>query len=372
VRIGVNALFLLPGRVGGTEIYLESLLAALAALDTRNEYFIYLNRETGAELVPPAPGFHPVLCHVAARFRTLRILYEQLVLPWRLARDRIDVVLNAGFTAPVMAPCPCVTVFHDLQHKRHPEFFRWFDLPFWNLFLWLAVRHSSSVIAVSEATASDLGRYYPAAERKVVVIHHGVDAAFFAIGKRRQMAREYKPHLLTVSTLHPHKNIARLLRAFQIFRQSHPRHRLIVAGLKGNAARSLQSLARELELHDAVSFTGWIPRDRLYWLFETASAFIAPSLFEGFGLPIVEALAAGLPVACSAIPVFTEVAMDAALGFDPLSVESIVAAMERIIDDSEFQARAQSAGPERARQFDWAATAERTLRELTAAACPAS
>ncbi len=140
LRIGINALFLLPGGVGGTEIYLRSLLTALAAIDEINEYYVYVNAETGSDLLPGAPRFHLVRCPVRAKIRPLRIIFEQSGLPFMLARDRIDVVLNPGYTAPFLAPCPSVTVFHDLQHKRHPEFFRRLDLPFWNALLALSRR----------------------------------------------------------------------------------------------------------------------------------------------------------------------------------------------------------------------------------------
>src|SRR5271169_1396547 len=136
MRIGINALYLIPGGVGGTEIYLRRLLAALASIDRDNEYFIFTNLETGADLVPRQANVHWKPQAVRARLRPARILWEQTVLPVEAARYRLDVLFNPGFTAPVLALCPCVTVFHDLQHKRHPEHFRWFDLPVWNLLLW--------------------------------------------------------------------------------------------------------------------------------------------------------------------------------------------------------------------------------------------
>jgi len=116
-----------------------------------------------------------------------------------------------------------------------------------------------------------------------------------------------------------------------------------------------------------VVFTGWIPRSELYGLFERAAAFVAPSLFEGFGLPVVEALAAGIPVACSAIPVFDWLTAGAAALFDPLSVQGMAGALEQIAEDVEFRKRAATAGPKRARAFDWAVTAEQTLNVLIGA-----
>jgi glycosyltransferase involved in cell wall biosynthesis len=365
LRIGVNALYLIPGEVGGTEIYLRSLLAALARVDDRNEYFVYVNAETAGHIAIESGRFHVVECRVRAGFRPWRIAWEQTALPWRLWLDRIDVVLNPGFTAPVLLGGRSVTVFHDLQHKKHPEFFRWFDLPFWNLMLWLAAVRSRALIAVSQATADDLRRYYPRTKGKIAVIHHGVDPEFFRIAERRDMKAVLRDSfLLTVSTLHPHKNLERLMEAFRVFRDAHPEFRLIVAGLKGFATERLAARRRELGLEGAVAFTGWIPRSELYRLFEGATAYVAPSEFEGFGMPVIEALAAGIPCACSAIPPFDEVAGDAAVRFDPASVAQIAAAMETVACDESFRSRAETLGRARAARFDWNAAARATLREL--------
>lgn len=203
------------------------------------------------------------------------------------------------------------------------------------------------------------------------MIHHGVDPEFFRIAAQRiSRAGEVNPdkYVLTVSTLHPHKNIGPLMEAFQCFRFAHPEYRLVVAGLKGFAASELESRRRELGLDDIVSFQGWIPREALYDLFDRADAFIAPSLFEGFGMPVIEALAAGIPTACSAISPLREIAGEAAVQFDPHSVAAMAAALERIVTDAEFRSRATVNGPQRAREFDWEKAAELTLKELVAAA----
>jgi glycosyltransferase involved in cell wall biosynthesis len=255
-----------------------------------------------------------------------------------------------------------------MQHKRHPEFFRWFDRPFWNVLLCLAARRSRRLIAVSEATARDIARFFPWAANKAAVVPHGVDREFFRIGEmRREHPELVDPYILAVSTLHPHKNIERLMDAFRIFRHSHGEFRLVVAGLKGFAADRLESRRRALGLEDSVVFTGWIPRSELYALFERASAFVAPALFEGFGMPVIEALAAGLPSACSAIAPFDPLADGVAARFDPLSVAQIAAAMEMIVTDSAFRSQAAASGPLRARPFYWQRTAELTLAELRSA-----
>jgi len=358
-RIGVNALYLIPGGVGGTEIYLRRLLAALASIDSQNEYFIFTNRET-CDLVPLQANFHAKPQAVHARFRPARILWEQTVLPLEAAR--LDVLFNPGFTSPVLAPCACVTVFHDLQHVHHPEYFRWLDLPFWKLLLWASAHRSRRLIAVSEATRADLVRVYGLPAGRIDVVHHGVGPEFFALDRTHT-----EPFVLSVSTLHPHKNLDRLIRAYA--RQKRD-WRLVIAGMRGFFAAALDALIRELGVEDSVQLTGWIPREELLQLYARAQAFVYPSTFEGFGMPVLEAMAAGLPVACSDIPPLREVAGDRALFFDPLREDAISGALDRIVSDDTLRAQLTEAGPQRARGFTWERAARETLAALQHLSAP--
>jgi glycosyltransferase involved in cell wall biosynthesis len=354
-RIGVNALYLIPGGVGGTEVYLRSLLAALASIDTTSQYVIYTNRETGDDLAPAAPNFLTVKLPVRAVNRPLRILHEQFRLPGRLHRDRIDVLLNPGFTAPVFAPCPQVTVIHDLQHKRHPEYFRWFDLPFWRLLVWAAVKRSQRLIAVSGATRADLLSYYRVAPEKVTVVEHGVDDRFFAIARERTCI---EPFLLCVSTLHPHKNIERLVRVFARLIPRHPGLRLVLAGMKGLQTSPVEALISSLGLGSQVELTGWIPREQLYGYFRRAAAFVYPSTFEGFGMPVVEALAAEVPLACSDIEPLRGITRGAAWLFHPEDEAGMERAIERLLGGE------APGAPNPAREYSWTTSAQATLRAL--------
>jgi glycosyltransferase involved in cell wall biosynthesis len=356
VRIGVNALYLIPGGVGGTEIYLRQLLTALAGIDAANEYFVFTNLETGADLVPRQANFQWKPQAVHARFRPARIAWEQIVLPLEVSRYRLNVLFNPGFTAPAFAFCPCVTVFHDLQHKRHPEHFRWFDLPFWRFLLWLSAHRSGKLIAVSEATRADLLRFYRLPADRVVVIHHGVETAFFELDRK-----QIESYVLCVSTLHPHKNLERLIRAYARRRRD---YRLVLAGMRGFHTRALEALIEQLGLTGSVQLTGWLPREELYRLYQRALAFVYPSTFEGFGMPVLEALASGIPVACSDIPVLREVAGEAALFFDPLDEDAIDASLARIVSDAALRSQLAAAGRERARPFAWERAAVQTFQTL--------
>lgn len=362
MKVGVNALYLIPGKVGGTEIYLRSLLAAMAQRNDPHDFFVFTNRETGSDLVPDDSRFHYCPQPVSAESRPARILWEQLRLPGAL--KGMDVLFNPGFTAPRWTQTPCVTVFHDLQHIRHPEFFRWWDLPFWNLLLAWSARRSKLLVTVSEQTRRDVIGHYRLPESRVRTVAHGVDEHFFTLRRT-----EVDPlMLLTVSTLHPHKNLDRLLRVFAEFRREVPGLRLIVAGMKGHFTEELERLRHHLGLSGEVEITGWVPRSALYEFYRRASAFIFPSRFEGFGMPVLEALAAGIPAACSGVEPMRSLAGDAAVLFDPEDDQQMLAALRKIVLDPDTRAQLRIRGPRRAGEFTWARSAALTVKALEDAA----
>lgn len=365
LRIGVNALYLIPGGVGGTEIYLRNLLRGLAKVDVSNEYFVFTNRETGPDLVPSQVNFTHRPQNVRGENRAARLLWEQSRLPREAAVLRLDCLFNPGFTAPVFGPCPSVTVFHDLQHKRHPEHFKALDLPFWKLFLYAAVKRSAKLIAVSQATKDDLLRYYKLPADRVVVVGHGVESEFFHIGEQRGAT---EPLLLCVSTLHPHKNLERLIRVFAKFRGEHPEYRLVIAGMRGFHAEALDRLIAELQLSQAVRLTGWIEREELYNLFRRARAFMYPSTFEGFGMPVLEAMAARVPLACSSIEPLRSIVGHGAVLFDPGDDDGMLQAMKRVAGDEQGLAEMVQAGAQRAADFSWPECARQTLAVIEQAA----
>jgi glycosyltransferase involved in cell wall biosynthesis len=191
-----------------------------------------------------------------------------------------------------------------------------------------------------------------------------VGREFFELGLRRSP----EPFILSVSTLHPHKNLDGLLRGFAEFRRTRPDYRLVVAGMRGFFTRELSDLREALKLGDAVNFPGWLEREQLLDLYTRASAFVYPSHFEGFGMPVLEALAAGIPTACSAIEPLVSIAGGAALHFDQRDPGAICGALLRLVEDAPLRARLADAGPARAALFPWERTAQMTLECLQTAA----
>ena len=369
LRIGVNALYLIPGGVGGTEIYLRNLLAALAEIDTRNQYIVYLNRETGLDLCPAVPNFAPMETDVKARFRPGRLLWEQTGLAREASASKLDVLFSPGFTMPYFGSGARVTVIHDLQHRRQPENFGWLELKAWEFFVGMAIRRSQALITVSESSKSDIVELYGRPESSIDVVRHGVDGDFFGLRENE----DYPPtipgsaglpdcrYLLAVSTVHPHKNWARLLGAYAELRKGGLEHHLVVCGLPGKSSEAVAALIRERGLGESVHVLGWQPRRTLIGLFKFAEALVFPSTFEGFGMPVAEALACGLPVVCSDIPPLRETADGCAAFFDPASEEALAEAVRTTLDRAELRAKRVEAGLERARAYTWARAAEKTL-----------
>ena len=374
-RIGVNALYLIPGGVGGTEIYLRHLLAALAEIDHRNEYIVFTNRETGTDLCPTAANFRNVPSIVPARFRPARLIWEQTVLPIQAAQHKIDVLFSPGFSTPVMSFGGKVTVIHDLQHRRQPANFGLFERSAWEAMVWSAVRSSDWLVTVSKNSQQDIGEFYGIPKERVAVIQHGVEPAFhnlkqdpeFGESLLRQAGVPECRYLLAVSTMHHHKNWFRLLEAYgKLAADGRPEH-LVVAGVRGKASKAVRKHLADNQLADRVHLVGWQPREVLLGLFKFAEALVFPSTFEGFGMPVIEAMAAGLPVACSDIPPLRETADGVAEFFDPASPDDMASAILRVLEPDK-QAELASRGQERAADFRWQTAAEQTLGVLLRAA----
>lgn len=369
LRIGVNALYLIPGGVGGTEIYLRNLLGALAEIDRRNEYFVYLNRETGLDLCPRQANFAPVETGVKASFRPGRLIWEQLRLPSHARTDKLDVLFSPGFTAPLSGRGKRVTVIHDLQHKRQPQNFGRLERMAWDWCVAQSVKTASTIITVSESSKKDILEVYGVAPNSVQVVSHGVENDFFGLKKNESYGPELlteaglpdSPYLLAVSTVHPHKNWVRLIEAYEAVAREEADLQLVVSGLPGKSWEEVKALIVGKGLGECVHLLGWQPRKTLIGLFKYAEALVFPSTFEGFGMPVLEALAAGVPVACSDIGPLRELADGCASFFDPHSSDDIAAAIRGLRQDEFQRMKLVTAGLDRSKNSTWQRTAQQTL-----------
>jgi glycosyltransferase involved in cell wall biosynthesis len=282
---------------------------------------------------------------------------DQWMLPRLLRRLGADVFHAPYYAVPLSLPIPTVVTIYDLIPRLFPEY--WpnpITRGVINTWTWYALRRAGAIIACSRATAGDVARLMPGTAGKVRVVPLGV-APRPAVTAR---AVAPAPYLLYVGSNKPHKNLPRLVRAFQCVAEQGP-GRLVVAGAWDARYPEARDEARRLGLDERVSFEHFPSDDRLAQLYAGACGFVFPSLYEGFGLPVLEAMAAGLPVATTDRGSLAEVAGDAALCFDPLNEIAIAGAAIRLLSDAYLREQLSAAGREQAARFPWSRTARDTL-----------
>ncbi len=360
MRIAVNALFLRWGRVGGSEIALTGLLGGLATIAPRDRIRVYVATSEAARGRFPE-GVELIACDTRTRPRAARIAWEQLVLARRLARDGHDVLWNAGFTAPARSPVPQVTSIYDLQHLVHPEYFRPSHRIAWRALVDVALARSERVLCASATAAGELARLRPDAAAKVRCVPLGVDPRWLAADGDGVLpawmvrAGVREPFVLCVGTTHPHKGHEVLLEAWRQLcddEASRP-PMLVLTGVRGFADRRLNARIRELGTSADVRHLGWVERDELARLYRRARVVVLPTRFEGFGLPLLEALAHGAPVVASALPVLREIGGDAARWVEPGDVAGWRAAIRELLEDETLRSTSSTRGRAAAAGRTW-------------------
>lgn len=363
-RIGID-LTALPREKGGVAYYLLELVAALARVDDVNRYVLLAQEEQRAELASRAPGFEQ--CFFRLPYRPLRLAWEQVRLPAIAARLDLDVLHSPHYTRP-LAPLPCASVvgIMDMTLFLLPHQHVWAKRLFFRRMVPASVRRADRVIAISASTKCDLQVELGVAADRIDVTPLAVGRDYRpdipadrinAVRRRYDLPPEF---ILYVGRLEPRKNLPRLLDAYRMLLERAPEAPLLVlAGAPGWHGGALN--ARLAQLGARVRPLGYVPEEALPALYAAATAFVYPSLYEGFGLPVLEALSCGVPTITSAISSMPEVAGDAAVLVDPTDTAALAAAMQRLIQDRNLQQDLRVRGPRRAAGFSWARTATLTV-----------
>jgi glycosyltransferase involved in cell wall biosynthesis len=360
VHVGVNLLFLAPGEMGGLETYSRELVAALAARDDVR-LTLFVNRLAGPEWRELAPV---TATRLDPRRRTQWVAGDQVQALRMASRAGVDLVHSLASTGPASGRFARVVTVHDLHYRVYPEAHFGVRALGMRALVPLAVRRAHRVIVPSEATRADLLRFTGTRRDRVDVIAEGVGQSPGRNGDapaaRERVTAGARPVVLSVSAKRPHKNLARLVGALARI-PAERRPLLVLPGYPTPHEDELRALAAERGVVDDVRFLGWVSPDELGDLYAAADCFVFPSLYEGFGLPVLEAMARGLPVATSSRASLAEVAGDAALTFDPEDESAIAGAIEKLLADEPLRERLSAAGRERAAGFTWERTAELTV-----------
>ncbi len=355
--VGIDASRATSPQRTGTENYSLHLIRHLLAFKDQR-YRLYFN-------AAPPPGLFPQSDNWEARVIPFPRLWTHLRLSWEMVRRPPNLLFVPAHVIPLIHPRSVVTV-HDLGYLYHPGAHRAWD----RLYLDLSTRFNASVasqiIADSEATKNDLVQKYHLSEERITVVYPGcnLEPVIDETGWERVRERYHLPdkYILHLGTLHPRKNILRLLEAFQSLVRDFPDLHLVLAGKRGWLYEEI--LYKAEGLGGRVHFPGYIASEDLPALMRGARLFILPSLYEGFGFPILEAMAAGTPVVCSNASALPEVAGDAALLVDPHDVEAMRETTRRVLEDEALRAELVERGLERAKIFSWERCARETLSVL--------
>ena len=349
------------------EVAARELLPELVAQAPPGVRFTaFVNREAAAAGGGPWGELMPaVTVPVNARNRVQWVLGEQMLLPPLAARRHIALLHSLASTAPLWGPFSRVVTVHDLIYARFPEAHAGLRDKGMRMLVPAAAKRSDRVIAISESTREDLlsELHVPSVKIDVVPQGLGLRARVPALDPRsvrERLGLPPGPVVLTLSAKRPHKNLPRLIEALASM-PAGERPVLVLPGYATAHEAELRELSARLGLDGNVCFAGWVGGELLEGLWALADAFVFPSLYEGFGLPVLEAMARGVPVACADASSLPEVAGDAALLFDPESVEQIATAVRRLLDDRALAAQLVARGHERAAGYTWARTARLTL-----------
>ncbi|HEV7527517.1 MAG TPA: glycosyltransferase family 1 protein [Solirubrobacteraceae bacterium] len=369
-HIALNLIFLVPGETGGMEIAARELIPALvAAAPDGMRFTAFVNREASqashAGVSDLRQQLPVVTVPVRARRRVQWVLGEQTLLPLLAARAKVDLVHSLASTAPLWGPFRRVVTIHDLIYARYPEAHAGMRGRAMRVLVPAAARRSHRVIADSLSTRDDLIELLALPAERIDVVPLGVGAAYRAepLGEgdvRGNLRLAGRRVVLSLSAKRPHKNLLALIGALARI-PAEQRPVLVLAGYPTEHEAQLRERARALDVDDDVRFPAWLSDAEVEGLWAISDAFVFPSFYEGFGLPVLEAMARGVPVACSNASSLPEVAGEAALLFDPREEQAIAGALARLLQDGALAERLRIAGRERAREFTWERTARATI-----------
>lgn len=364
--IGIDASRAAPQERTGTENYSLNLIRHLLALESGHRYRLYFNR-------PPTAELFPMAADLELRVMPFPRLWTHLRLSWEMVRQPPDMLFVPAHVLPLVHPRASVVTVHDLGYLYYPRAHRPLDRLYLDLSTRYNARNASRVIAVSQTTRDDLVRHYGIEPDKIAVVYSGCDEAMRPVKDEATIERAKArygiqgDYILYMGTLQPRKNLRRLLEAYAILKKQANRAEtpcLVIAGRRGWLYDQIFQQVERLGLEAEVIFPGYVPQDDLPALLGGAHLFAFPSLYEGFGLPVLEAMACGTPVLCSNVSSLPEVAGNAALLINPLDVESMAEAMNRLLQDEGLRAQLVERGLRQVRRFSWDRCACETLAVL--------
>ncbi|MCX6765964.1 MAG: glycosyltransferase family 1 protein [Candidatus Moranbacteria bacterium] len=367
MRIGIDARFY--GSVGkGLGRYTQKLIENLEIIDQENRYFIFLRKENFKEYQPKNKNFQKILADY--HWYTFS---EQINMPRILKRYDLDIVHFPHFNVPLLFRKKFIITIHDLILLNFPTIrgttlnplFYWLKFLAYKIVIRSAIKRAKKIIAVSQFTKYDIFKNYRVPEEKIAVTYEACDSrSSVANPDGKQAPRDYgimKPYILYVGNAYPHKNLEALVLAFKKLNKEEKNLQLVLVGKEDYFYRRLKDFVRKREINNVV-FAGFVPDNGLDIVYRNAELYIFPSLYEGFGLPPLEAMARGVPVVSSDHPCMKEVLGNSAYYFDAREPDNIARAIKTLFSSQSLREELMKKGSEQIKKYSWKKMAEETLQ----------
>lgn len=359
----------IPVQKVGVGVYALNLIYKIRELDKTNYYFL-LVQDDDKELHFLASRNFSVIKIKSKYFRhlILRFFLEQFYIPYLVLKLKVSIVHSLHYSFPLFAPAKKAVTIHDMTFYKFPKSHIFIKRCYFSFFITLASKFTNIIITDSKSTSDDFFHRFKTDKRKIFIVHLGKNDAFkddLGISRINSVNIKYgilKGYFLYLGTIEPRKNIKNIILAFDKYLKENKLYQLVIAGKKGWFFEDVFSLVDRLHLLENVIFTGFIEEEDKPYLIAGAKIFIYPSIYEGFGIPVLEALACGIPTITSNVSSLPEVAGDAALLVPPKDIEEIYLAIRRLIEDKELYENLKRRSIEQAKKFSWEKTAFETIK----------
>lgn len=358
MKIGVMLRHL--GQPGGIGVYTSNIVSSLLQIDRGNHYFLLYQDSDQCGRFPRYPNSTEVVLRARAKLE-----WDQVTVPRFASRNGIDLLYNPKLSVPLITRSKTVLVMHGAEQFAVPHAFKWHDRIYFSIANRLYARRADAIIAMTNTGARDISRYMDADPTKISVVPESYNERCSMLNHEQLLAAKEKYALpdhfiLFVGGLNPIKNFGNLVRAYRVIRDQFP-HKLVVVGFRRWKFSNDLRLVTELGLDDDVVFPGFLPDEDIPAIYGLADAFVFPSLYEGFGMPVLEAMACGCPVITTERGCSPEVAGDAAILVNPEDPDEIATAVQRVLTDEALRSQLVERGLTRTRQFSWEKCARETL-----------
>lgn len=367
LKIGINLLFLKPKTGGGSVTYALNLLEKLSCIDEENEYFLFTNIDSTKLMLNYGENFKLITFDVSFNNIAKRYFFEQVIFPFKLKKYKLDILHSLGYVCPLFYSGSLqISSILDLNYIGHKDNMPFYKRLILGSFIKLTARRVKHIITISNFSKEQILKYLNIAQEKVTVTHLAGRANENNLKQKITLIKDKyrisKPYLVALSSLSKHKNIDTLLKGFKIIVNKRKSLQLVLVGLMPREGDHLQVLVKRLNLKKRVIFTGFIEEKEMMPMLSGAEAFIFPSFYEGFGLPLLDAQAAGTYVISSNAGSLPEVGGYSASYFEPMITSQLVSEVDRFLslreDEKEYL---KLEGINNSKRFSWELTAFKTL-----------